>query len=1048
MSNPNTAVIMQQDQQKLDNTLEFARGFVERDYMHMLGSPATVPRACAVAGSGTIRICRISKVVRSKEDANARLLSVLHAVGSISDACFLLIRGTKKGVDFYLGLRSQENAEPAVAAMRTSLQGNFPGTVVSVMDTADSDSLLNDLFGAQGQSIAAVSRVPSRRRLGNPNGDSTEVQGIERFLDAMRGQEYTALVLAEPVRAENTALRRNALEKLSTSLSVLERIGYQYSNNTTISEQHSVNQSITQGITDSVSYGYNRSYNTSNGINRGNGNNLNTQFLGLGFGYGSQQGSFSSNGQQVGDSNQWQHGVSLQNQHGVGVTTGVSLGISEGWTMNHTNKAVLNLQQQIDQQLHRIGNCEIYGCRDACAFFLAPSLPVARVAAGNFHALICGVDSGRDNASISMWTPASDTGRAQLPTLLASLRNMTLPVFDLNSTHPFNMGTMVSSEELPLLMNLPRTSVPGLPVQQMAAFGREVHTIDGTTPGSVINLGRTFHMGVVEAETKIGLSINDLTSHTAFFGASGVGKSTAVSIILNALSTHQRTNFLLIEPVKGEYKYMLGNVPGMQVFTTDPVCCRMLHINPFEFPARVHVLSHIDRLMEVFSVCWPLYAAQPALLRECVEEAYMRAGWDLSNSIYIGDGGVKYPDFHLLLSIVPEIIKRSKFVGESKGTYEGALLTRIAMLTHGIYGEVLNSSSNISDKELFDGRVVVDLSNVGSQEAMALIMGVMVIRLREHRMATGRANNQPLHHLLVLEEAHNIFQRSNGVNSEGGENMAGKSVRMLAQCIAEMRSYGQGVFMADQAPSELDPASIRNTSTKVVMRLSETADQQAVGNALSLTEEQMRELAHLPRQVALVYQGGWIEPVLIRVNDNTKVVPVDEVDMMDYEDLKRMRGALTAAILPMYEKGHFDAASLQRLLQTLTYVNPSKKKDYGALIETFGRRYAEDDIESEARCGQRVFYGTLLTELLACDGFFKALPVPIGQGTSAEAEQDDLYIADCNAWRNKAVRTVEQYASGLSKEQRKQLLRLLMCRDSRNYAVIAAHNMIYAGRIS
>ena len=136
------------------------------------------------------------------------------------------------------------------------------------------------------------------------------------------------------------------------------------------------------------------------------------------------------------------------------------------------------------------------------------------------------------------------------------------------------------------------------------------------------------------------------------------------------------------------------------------------------------------------------------------------------------------------------------------------------------------------------------------------------------------------------------------------------------------------------------------------------------------------------------------------------------------------------------------------MLQTLTYVNPSKKKDYGALIETFGRRYAEDDIESEARCGQRVFYGTLLTELLACDGFFKALPVPIGQGTSAEAEQDDLYIADCNAWRNKAVRTVEQYASGLSKEQRKQLLRLLMCRDSRNYAVIAAHNMIYAGRIS
>lgn len=47
-----------------------------------------------------------------------------------------------------------------------------------------------------------------------------------------------------------------------------------------------------------------------------------------------------------------------------------------------------------------------------------------------------------------------------------------------------------------------------------------------------------------------------------------------------------------------------------------------LRINPFEFPEGIHIYEHIDRILEVFNVCWPMYAAMPAVLKEAIIRAY------------------------------------------------------------------------------------------------------------------------------------------------------------------------------------------------------------------------------------------------------------------------------------------------------------------------------------------------------------------------------------------------------------------------------------------
>ena len=73
-----------------------------------------------------------------------------------------------------------------------------------------------------------------------------------------------------------------------------------------------------------------------------------------------------------------------------------------------------------------------------------------------------------------------------------------------------------------------------------------------------------------------------------------------------------------------------------------------------------------------------------------------------------------------------------------------------------------------------------------------------------------------------------------------------------------MRTYGEGFIIADQAPGLLDMAVIRNTNTKIIMRLPDESDRQLVGKAAGLNDDQIVELAKLDTGVAAVYQNHWL----------------------------------------------------------------------------------------------------------------------------------------------------------------------------------------------
>jgi arsenate reductase-like glutaredoxin family protein len=321
---------------------------------------------------------------------------------------------------------------------------------------------------------------------------------------------------------------------------------------------------------------------------------------------------------------------------------------------------------------------------------------------------------------------------------------------------------------------------------------------------------------------------------------------------------------MVIEPAKGEYKHVFGGLDDVAVYSHTNKIGNLLQINPFVFPYQhVDVLEHIKRIVGIFNACWSLYAAMPSILEHSIITAYEKCGWDVDASEHKFEKPI-FPSVDDVVVCVKDYIDRSDYSADTKGDYKAAIEKRLQDLCEGMFDKMFNRGS-ISDEDLFNNNTIIDLSRTGSPETNALIMGFLVIKLNEFRMSEG-GMNKPLRHVTVLEEAHNLLRKVSTTQSMETANVAGKSVEMITNSIAEMRTYGESFIIVDQSPSLLDSAAIRNTNTKIVLSLPDIEDRKVAGGSMSLHDDQIDEIARQNQGEAIVYQNHWEEPVQCKVD--------------------------------------------------------------------------------------------------------------------------------------------------------------------------------------
>lgn len=552
-----------------------------------------------------------------------------------------------------------------------------------------------------------------------------------------------------------------------------------------------------------------------------------------------------------------------------------TIGKNEGITQTYTNYNIKHTLDKLEKQMERLEQSSALGLWDFAAYVLSSDQDVANNVAHSYLALTQGHESHMSESAINLWRGDRGEDSDDAKEIFEYLKELRHPLFGLNPSivsfdseylvYPsvVTATTSLTGKELAYSLNFPQKSISGLPVIECAEFGRNITTYElNDVKENKLNLGNIFHMNH-EENINVSLDINSLSSHTFITGSTGSGKSNTVYQILNEADKKQ-IKFLVIEPAKGEYKHVFGKRDDVNVYGTNPQNMPLLKINPFSFPKGIHVLEHIDRLIEIFNVCWPMYAAMPAVLKNAVELSYIDCGWDLtlSTNVY---GDDLYPTFQDVCRNIKLIIESSEYDNENKGAYKGALLTRLTSLTTGIYG-LMFTKDETSCEELFTHNTIIDLSRVGSTETKSLLMGLLVLKLQEYKTSDFSGMNKSLNHITVLEEAHNLLKRTSYEQSAESSNLTGKSVEMISNAIAEMRTYGEGFIIVDQSPGLLDMSAIRNTNTKIIMRLPDLSDRELVGRAAGLNDNQIVELSKLPKGVAAVYQNEWIEPILCKVH--------------------------------------------------------------------------------------------------------------------------------------------------------------------------------------
>lgn len=944
-----------------------------------------------------IVLFKINRMVYEKDEyAVDKFFSIVTAMTYTTSSIFLIVDGHGDHTDFYMGIKDQDpKREKGTVAetFKDAIKGQFPGIQLEEMyvdmgNTVSRQAKLSERISS-AVSISSFTGVPSYKNEKAGYSNETFIQGIEKFALAMQGKQYTAVILAANMRPQDIDGLRNGYETIFTELSAMSSNQISYSTNESLANAVSRSKGFndTKGTSDTstdskaVTRGHTTTSTHTDGESKDNvagkigkiggpvmsagamlaatraGAPAGPILMGLGAItslVGSALGKTKTKSESVstGDSHSesythgTSHSVSASHTETFQETNGETstIGSTKNFTLNFQNKHILEIQQRIDSQLERIRTCEGTGLWAASAYFTSYGVDrsTAETAATLFKSIMQGESSGVECSALNTWNEGTPDDK-NFKSILKYVSSCTHPLFAYSlagrdAGFPVMSASMLSSKEVAMLTGLPRKSVPGFPVTEHISLGKEVvrqYDHHQAVHRTQISLGTIFDQGV-ERDNLVRLDRNSLTQHLFITGSTGSGKSNTVYYLLDQLRSQPgNPTFLVIEPAKGEYKDVFGDV---NVYGTNPQRSPLLRINPFRFPKGVHVLEHIDRLIDIFNVCWPLYAAMPALLKDAILRAYQRCGWNLYDSTNPYSDYL-FPTFSDLVSQLIDVIQSSAYSDEVKGNYQGSLVTRVKSLEQGLYRQIF-TCDELGDEALFDKNAIVDLSRVGSSETKSLIMGVLVMRLNEYRASSDIPHNSMLRHVTVLEEAHNILRASQANSSVEGNDITGKSVEMIANAIAEMRTYGEGFFIVDQSPGAVDISALRNTNTKIVMRLPEYNDRVVAGKASGLKDEQTDEISKLPTGVAVVYQNDWVEPVLCKIRMFDKgharpyVFTLGRAESSADAD-KRFRGEVLSMLLAerTNHSVQFNVESIKRQLDGADMLADVKISLYNAIDE-------------------------------------------------------------------------------------------------------------------
>lgn len=363
------------------------------------------------------------------------------------------------------------------------------------------------------------------------------------------------------------------------------------------------------------------------------------------------------------------------------------------------------------------------------------------------------------------------------------------------------------------------------------------------------------HLGVNLSQKNVNLPVEILKKHAFVCGVPGAGKTNTMLHLCYLLWKTCHVPFLVLEPAKKEYRALSQtDIEELIVFSPSAGSRFPIAINPFEFAEGLSLSEHIQNLMDVFEGAFPLTPPLPALLDRAIEGVYKNHNWDTDD---VNDGSKEYPTMSELYSRLEYELEHTDYDGEVRGNMKSALEMRIGSLLRRDLGNVFDVRvSTIKPEDIMKKPIIIEMESLGTGPSNFMTLMLCTL-IREVLKANPICEEKrKLRHVLFIEEAHNLIASETKDMGADEANPKVAATNYIVKMLAEVRALNEGIVIADQLPTAMAPEVIKNTSLKIVHRLTSQDDRMLVGSTMSASGTQMEELAtYMPGNALISYEG-------------------------------------------------------------------------------------------------------------------------------------------------------------------------------------------------
>lgn len=411
----------------------------------------------------------------------------------------------------------------------------------------------------------------------------------------------------------------------------------------------------------------------------------------------------------------------------------------------------------------------------------------------------------------------------------------------------YRLPYIISGEEASSFFRLPVGSAnisAGLQINQ-SNKGEKKYTDNIINSGDII-------VGNLKSSSNgdtIGFSLKDLAKHMLVVGTPGSGKTTFSVSLLDRLWKEHHIPFLVIEPAKNEYRALLQSIPELQVFTPGKNFISPFVFNPFVPPKKVKLETYKSTLKTAFAAAVSMSTPLDKIFEESINNCYSDFRW--LDTYTVDDKGMVFniSDF---IKCFQQTFDEIGYTGDAKNIGRAGVV-RLNSLVN-----LFDNYHSIPIEDLLQKPTVIELAAIENSDQKALIISLLLLSILAYVNA-NYVGEGGLKNVIMLEEAH-VLLDSDSNKVEGEANPSAIAQGLVKRMLAEIRSYGVGLVIADQSPRKVSTDVVALTDIKMVFRLVESVDKQIISDSTSMSEAQCQRMSKLKPGEAFLFFNKLDEP--------------------------------------------------------------------------------------------------------------------------------------------------------------------------------------------